>query len=175
VAYRAEWHLRAAFYDELVASKQHGDTRLHRALQQAFINRYFWESFTVVAHRFGSDKLNRLVDRHEPLILDQFRRRPDESRARMNPLTTGGIEPRLERIKAALSPRTHGLLNRPRLDCLLMLMQLHLNGQANEAAYTRAIRDWLTVNGGRPTRGRRWAAEPFGTASLRSPRARRTV
>jgi hypothetical protein len=53
-----------------------------------------------------------------------------------------------------------------------MLMQLHLNGQASEAAYTRAIRDWLTVNGGRPDRDRRWAAEPAGTASLRSPRAR---
>jgi hypothetical protein len=55
-----------------------------------------------------------------------------------------------------------------------MLMQLHLNGQANEAAYTRAIRDWLSINGGSPNRDRRWAVEPFGTASLRSPRARRT-
>lgn len=54
-----------------------------------------------------------------------------------------------------------------------MLMQLHLNGQANEAAYTRVIRDWLTVNGERPNRERRWVVEPFGTASLRSPSARR--
>lgn len=98
--WRSEWHLRAAFYDELVACKQHGDTRLHRALRQAFIDRYFWESFTVVAYRFGSDKLNRLIARHEPLILDQFRRRPDQSHARINPLTTGGLEPRLERIKS---------------------------------------------------------------------------
>jgi hypothetical protein len=171
--WRSEWHLRAAFYDELVACKQHGDTRLHRALKQAFINRNFWESFAVVAHRFGSDKLNRLVDRHGPLILDQFRGRPDASRARINPLTTGGLEPRLERLKAWLAPRSHSLLNRQRLDCLLMLMQLHLNGQASEAAYTHAIRDWLTVNGGRPNRDRRWAAEPAGAASLRSPRARR--
>lgn len=70
--WRSEWHLRAAFYDELVACRQHGNTRLHRALKQAFINRNFWESFTVVAHRVGSDKLNRIIERHEPLILDQF-------------------------------------------------------------------------------------------------------
>ena len=162
-----------AFYDELVACKQHGDTRLQRALRQAFVNRNFWESFTVVAYRFGSDKLNRLIERHEPLILDQFNRRPDESRARINPLTTGGLEPRLERIKSWLTPRTHALLNRRRLDCLLMLMQLHLNGQAGEAAYARHIREWLSVNGGRPTRDRRWLVEPHGTASLRSPQARR--
>jgi hypothetical protein len=65
------------------------------------------------------------------------------------------------------------LLNRSRLDCLLMLMQLHLNGQVSEAASTRAISEWLTADGGRPNRDRRWAAEPLGIASLRSPRARR--
>jgi hypothetical protein len=54
-----------------------------------------------------------------------------------------------------------------------MLMQLHLNGQAAEADYTRAIRDWLAANGGRPNRDRRWATEPSGAASLRSSRARR--
>jgi hypothetical protein len=54
-----------------------------------------------------------------------------------------------------------------------MLMQLHLDGQANEPAYTLGIRDWLTANDGRLNRERRWLAEPFGTASLRSAAARR--
>jgi len=47
-----------------------------------FVNRSFWESFTGVAYRLGSDKLNRLIERHQPLILDQFRRRPDERAVR---------------------------------------------------------------------------------------------
>jgi hypothetical protein len=34
------------------------------------------------------------------------------------------------------------------------------------AACARAIGDWLIANAGRPNRGRRRAAEPFGTASL---------
>lgn len=68
------------------------------------VRQSFWESFTVVAYRFGSDKLNRLIDRHEPLILDQFRRRPNERGARIHPLTTGDLEPRLERIKSWLTP-----------------------------------------------------------------------
>lgn len=91
--------------------------------------------------------------------------------------TTGSPRPcpALERIKSWLTPRTHGLLNRRRLDCLLMLMQLHLNGHASEAAYTRHIREWLTAHGGRPTRDRRWLVEPLGTASLRSPQARRAA
>lgn len=40
--YRSDWHLKKALQDKLVKAKQHGITRLQRALDQAFINGYFW-------------------------------------------------------------------------------------------------------------------------------------
>jgi hypothetical protein len=50
---------------------------------------------------------------------------------------------------------------------MLMLMQLHANGDDSELAYRKAILDWLLANGGRPVGVRRSAADPLGVASLR--------
>jgi hypothetical protein len=57
--------------------------------------------------------------------------------------------------------------NRERLNRLLMLMQLHVNGHDSQVAYTTAIRDWLIANQGRPVIGRRDIADAMGNASLR--------
>ena len=166
--YRSEWHLMKALYDELVACKQHGHTRLARALKQAFINRYLWESFTVVAYRFGSAKLNAWIAKYEPLVLDQFARRPPLERRQTNPTTIGGLENRMRPLKDWIGPRADGFKNRERLNPLLLLMQLQLNGQADEDAYTIAIRDWLIANAGKVP-SRRVIADPYGKPSLRKP------
>jgi hypothetical protein len=166
--YRSEWHLRQAIYDELVASKQHGDTRLHAALKQAFVNAYFWEHFTVIAYRDGSTKLNKSIKRCEPLVLEQFARRPPKERRRANPITIGGIENKLRPIKAWIAPRADGFKNRARLNRLLMLMQMQLNGEANEDAYTIAIREFLLANNGHVP-SRRLITDVFGQPSLRKP------
>ena len=51
-----------------------------------------------------------------------------------------------------------------------MLMQLHIDGYANERVYSATIRDWLLSNRGRPRVARRAITDPRGAPSLRAPR-----
>jgi hypothetical protein len=83
------------------------------------------------------------------------------------PLTTSALEQPTRPIAAALYPRRHALKNRERLNRLLMLMQLHINGDDDVRAYAKTIRGWLETNEGRPTAPRRAIADPFGSPSLR--------
>lgn len=83
------------------------------------------------------------------------------------PLTTGGLEQRLRPIRDAIHPRRYALKNRERTNRLLMLMQLHANGDDSEPAYRKAILDWLLANGGRPRGLRRSITDPLGSPSLR--------
>ncbi len=46
-----------------------------------------------------------------------------------------------------LEPRAHLVTNKARLDRLLMLMRLQLDGRASETAYARTVRDWLARHG----------------------------
>ena len=70
------------------------------------------------------------------------------------PLTTAALEQITRPIVAALYPRRYALKNRERLNRLLMLLQLHVNGDDDVQVYAKAIRAWLEANGGRPS-GRR--------------------
>ncbi len=83
------------------------------------------------------------------------------------PLTTAALEQITRPIVTALYPRRYALKNRERLDRLLMLLQLHVNGDDDVQAYAKAIRGWLEANGGRPTEHRRAIADPAGSPSLR--------
>jgi hypothetical protein len=83
------------------------------------------------------------------------------------PLTTSALEKLTRPIYAALYPRRYALKNRERLNRLLMLMQLHANGDDDVQAYAKAIRKRLEANGGRPQARRRAIADPRGSASLR--------
>lgn len=163
----SEWHLKQAVERMLVRQGQHGDTRIMRALRQSLRNRWMWEHFTVVAHRFGGPRVNKWVRDNEQLVLSQLRRKhqPDE-RPPFDPYTTGGLETKLRSISDWLGPRAEALTNRARLDRLLMLMQLNLNGQDDEHAYTRAIRDWLEARDGYPL-ARRRIDDPRNQPSLR--------
>ena len=50
---------------------------------------------------------------------------------------------------------------------MLMLMQLHANGQDDAHAYTHLIRAWLETNRGRPRVERRAIADIKGAPPLR--------
>ena len=50
---------------------------------------------------------------------------------------------------------------------MLMLMQLHANGQDDIHTYTHLIRAWLESNAGRPGVDRRSIVDPKSSASLR--------
>jgi hypothetical protein len=109
--------------------------------------------------------VDRQLDVIEPLIAACWRTRPNENDRRIHPITSGGLERRMEPVKRWLEPRAHLLTNKARLDRLLMLMQLQLDGLANETAYARAIRDWLTSRYGIAAR-RRVIADPADALSL---------
>jgi hypothetical protein len=70
-------------------------------------------------------------------------------------------------IRDAIHPRRHALKNRERTNRMLMLMQMHANGDASESAYRKAILAWLLANGGRPRGLRRSITDPRGATSLR--------
>ena len=83
------------------------------------------------------------------------------------PLTTSALEQITRPIVTALYPRRYALKNRQRLNRLLMLHQLCVNGDDDVQAYAKRIRTWLEANGGRPIGPRRAIADPLGLPSLR--------
>ena len=139
--YRSEWHLMRSVEKKLIAAKVNGDAKLVSAFRQAFVNRNWWEHFRVKVHRLRLPEVERQLDIVEPLIEECWRTRPEEADRRTNPITTGGLERRMQPIGRWLAPRAHLLTNKTRVDRLLMLMQLQLDGLASEAGYARAIRD----------------------------------
>ena len=121
-----------------------------------------------MAKDVGNESLDRWIAVNGPTIEVQFARRPPPSRrpAEM-PLTTSALEQLARPIAKALHPRRYALKNRARLNRLLMLMQLHINGDDDVKAYSKTIRAWLERNEGRPTARRRAIADPLGSLSLR--------
>jgi hypothetical protein len=102
------------------------------------------------------------------VIEAQFARRGlASSRPPDMPLTTSSLEQIARPIITALHPRRYALKNRERLNRLLMLLQLHVNGQDDVQAYAKAIRVQLEANAGRPLQARRAIADPAGSPSLR--------
>jgi hypothetical protein len=98
----------------------------------------------------------------------QFARRGRSSERPVDmPLTTAALEQLARPITAALYPRRYALKNRERLNRLLMLLQLHVNGQDDVRGHAKTIRAWLEANGGRPAAYRRSIADPAGVPSLR--------
>ena len=77
------------------------------------------------------------------------------------------VPPGTRPIVTALYPRRYGLKNRERLNRLLMLLQLHVNGDDDVHRYATTFRRWLEANGGRPIARRRAIADPLGSPSLR--------
>lgn len=170
--YLCEWHLRHALERLLAAQARQGHATAVAPLQPrteaAFTGVSFWRPFVADCRAAGVPALDAWLDTNDPIIQGQFGRRGFRSnRPKDMPLTTGGLEQRLRPIRDAIHPRRHALKNRERTNRLLMLMQLHANGDASEIAYRKVIRDWLASNAGRPRGQRRSITDRSGSPSLR--------
>ena len=92
--------------------------------------------FVRAARAAENEGLERWIAVNRPTIETQFARRlPPSRRPGDMTLTTAALEQLTRPLSAALYPRRYALKNRERLNRLLMLMQLHLNGEDDLQAY----------------------------------------
>jgi hypothetical protein len=180
--YVCEWHLkerlRKILEENGVWGSRHEDDdrqvlgvrRVRAAVNHAFASTYGWDTFGELAHRLRIRQLDRWVANRDALIRDQLTRRPLGYRQQLGmAVTTGPLEQKLRVLRERLRERRFSFRNRTRMDRLLMLLQLELDGYSSEQVYAAAIRDWLLSNGGRPRLPRRAIADPNGASSLRAP------
>jgi hypothetical protein len=171
--HQCEWHLQHALR-RLLRKELRKDPaneslqELYERAEGALAGPGFWTPFTAAAREAHNDSLDRWIAVNGPTIQAQFARRPPPwKRAADMPLTTAALEQLTRPIASALHPRRYALKNRERLNRLLLLMQLHINGDDDVQTYSTTIRNWLQANGGRPTQQRRAIADPLGMPSLR--------
>lgn len=169
---QCEWHLQHALKrlltKELRKQADEDLKELRERAEGALAGPSFWQAFVAAARPLENESLDRWIAVNGPTIEAQFARRPPPSRRPADmPLTTAALEQLTRPIAAALYPRRYALKNRERLNRLLLLMQLHINGEDDVQAYSKTIREWLERNGGRPTARRRFIADPAHSPSLR--------
>ncbi len=170
--HQCEWHLQHAL-NRLLAKEMRNNPSgeledLRTRAEGALTGPSFWHAFVRAARTVENESLERWIAVNDPTIERQFARRGRSSdRPADMPLTTAALEQLARPITAALHPRRYALKNRERLNRLLMLLQLHVNGQDDVQGYTKTIRSWLEANDGRPTARRRAIADPAGAPSLR--------
>jgi hypothetical protein len=169
---QCEWHLQHALERLLHKEIRNAPTDeledLRDRAEGALAGPSFWGAFVGAARLAENESLDRWIAVNGPTIESQFARRPPPSRRPVDmPLTTAALEQLTRPIAAALYPRRYALKNRERLNRLLMLMQIHLNGDDDIQRYAKTIRQWLEANGGRPVGRRRAIADPAGAPSLR--------
>lgn len=171
--HQCEWHLQHALRRLLKKELRKGVQseelqELYERAEGALTGPSFWKPFAAAAREVGNESLDRWIAVNGPMIEAQFARRPPPSkRPAEMPLTTAALEQLTRPIASALHPRRYALKNRERLNRLLLLMQLHINGDDDVQAYSTTIRRWLEANGGRPKDRRRAIADPSGLPSLR--------
>ena len=170
--HQCEWHLQHALRRLLRKEIRKRSTpeleELFERAERALAGPSFWKPFTELARDAENESLDRWIVTNGATIEAQFARRPPPSkRPAEMPLTTAALEQLSRPIAKALHPRRYALKNRERLNRLLLLMQLHINGDDDVQAYSKAIRAWLEANGGRPAATRRAIADPSGSPSLR--------
>jgi hypothetical protein len=170
--HQCEWHLQHALERLLAKEARRAPgpelTELRDRGEGALAGHGFWRPFVRAARGLRNESLDRWIAVNGPTIEAQFARRtPPSRRPPEMPLITSALEQLTRPIYAALYPRRYALKNRQRLNRLLLLMQLHINGEDDVRAYSKAIRAWLESNGGRPQGRRRGIADPTGSPSLR--------
>lgn len=170
--HQCEWHLQHAL-DRLLTKEascdpSEGLTELRERAERALVGPPSWHQFVRAARAVENESLDRWIAVNAATIESQFARRAlTPHRAPDMPLTTAALEQITRPIIAALYPRRYALKNRERLNRLLMLLQLHVNGDDDAQAYAKAICTHLESNGGRPLRRQRALADPVHSFSLR--------
>jgi Transposase, Mutator family len=170
--HQCEWHLQHAL-ERLLAKEARSNPseelqELRARAEGALAGPSFWRPFARAARTTENESLDRWIAVNGPTIEAQSARRSPPSRRPADmPLTTAALEQLTRPISAALYPRRYALKNRERLNRLLMLLQLHVNGEDDVQAYAKTIRGWLESNSGRPVGRRRAIADPAGAPSLR--------
>ncbi len=172
--YLCEWHLKHAL-DRLLKKLMHDDPdrradyeTLRERLDAAFTGPSFWRPFTGAAHAVGSRRLSEWLNTTGAVLEAQFARRGlSSSRPADTPLSTSPMDAFTNPVRDAIRTRAYALKNRERTNRMLMLMQLRANRQDDERGYVKHIRQWLEVNQGRPSVGRRVIVDADGIASLR--------
>ena len=155
--HQCEWHLQHALRRLLKKElRQEGPNdelqELYERAEGALTGPTFWKPFTAAAREIGNESLDRWIAVNGPTIEAQFARRPAPSkRPAEMPLTTAALEQLTRPIASAIYPRRYAFKNRERLNRLLLLMQLHINGDDDVQTYSTTIRRWLEANAGRPT------------------------
>jgi hypothetical protein len=166
--YLCEWHLGERLRVVLYENGHSGSAPAELA-GRAFWSLQRWKHFCEEARKLRVKQLDQWIARRSALVEWQIVRRPGPwAQERGQAVATGALEQKLKLLRERLGPRAFQFRNRARLDRLLMLMQLDIDGYANESAYSAAIRDWLLSNGGRPRVARRAIADPHGAPSLRT-------
>jgi hypothetical protein len=170
--HQCEWHLQHAL-DRLLAKEARSDAggeldELREYAESALVGPSSWHRFARAAKAAENESLDRWIAINAATIETQFVCRAlTPHRAPDMPLTTAALDQITRPISAALYPRRYALKNRERLNRLLMLLQLHVNGDDDVQAYARAIRLHLEANGGRPLAHRRAVTDLGNSPSLR--------
>ena len=170
--HQCEWHLQHAL-DRLLAKEARSDPsgelcEVREYAESALAGPSPWQRFVRAAQAVENESLSRWIAVNQGTIETQFARRAlTPHRAADMPLTTAALDQITRPIAAALYPRRYALKNRERLNRLLMLLQLHVNGHDDVEAYARAIRLHLEANSGRPLTHRRAVTDPADSPSLR--------
>jgi len=137
-------------------------------VEAAFAGPSFWAPFAERCHAAGIPRLSEWLNDTGQIVADQLRRtRLRWQRPADMPLSTSPLDRLINPIRASIKPRAYGLKNHERTNRMLMLMQLHANGQDDVNAYVRHIRASLDGNQGRPSIARRAVVDVDGQASLR--------
>jgi hypothetical protein len=120
-----------------------------------------WAAYEQLARQLKNRQLTNWMNRNGQRIKWQL----DNRKTHKAKTSTGPLEQIFSGVRAAFSDRRGLIRNRVRLDRRLMLMQLEINGKANEARYAKIIRGELLKNGGHGAA--RYVVDDKGGSSLR--------
>ena len=163
--HHCEWHLKKNAYEALektsISSGPAWDV-----VEHAFESGQGWDDLKTEWDATPHNRrLRSFINRKDPMVAHQMRLRARPTTA--DPVSVGPLEERQQWLRKVLEGRAGRMTNQERLNRLLLLMRLHLNGQASELAYSQAIHEFLMENGGRPPQARRSIKDRKGHPSLR--------
>ncbi|MGA9634476.1 MAG: hypothetical protein WBQ41_04460 [Solirubrobacterales bacterium] len=149
VFYNCEDHIKRNIKDKLPAQiRNDKEHPLMRSLYWSLSSTADWDSFKKLLHNQLAQTprplINQFLSTHEPSIRAQI-----PTRHRIGPYSIGGPENVQREIEGMLYTRSALMTNAPRANKLLGLLQLGMNGEANEIAWAEKIRSYLERHAGR--------------------------